>query len=309
MEKDYIVAIGVACVDEYYTMDHWIPEGEKGNVCFVESRIGGMIPNATCVLAGYGEKTYMITALNNQEVSKAVRSDLEKWNLDLSCAVIDKRFPDAKCMIIKTPAERTIFVSDTSTIRYPVDKKRYKLLKEAKCIYTSMMEFHRLENWEELAKDLAESGVKIVFDLETSTFDTYQDPLFDYASILIFNEEGWKKFCGKRQEKECLDSLLKGRTEVVMITLGAEGCYGRTKTEEIRIPGNKVAVVDTTGAGDTFNGSFVFSWLSGKTLKYCAEFANAAGAYAVTVQGARGGIASYEETEKRMKEFSKERQL
>ena len=29
MKENYVVAIGVACIDEYYETDHWIPEGEN----------------------------------------------------------------------------------------------------------------------------------------------------------------------------------------------------------------------------------------------------------------------------------------
>ena len=77
---------------------------------------------------------------------------------------------------------------------YKVDKALYDLLINARCIYTSIMEFHRLQNWETLARELTEAGVALIFDVETSTFDRWDDPLFSYADLLFFNEEGWKKF-------------------------------------------------------------------------------------------------------------------
>lgn len=309
MEEKYIAAIGVSCIDEYYSMEQWIPEGEKANIRFKETRVGGMIPNAACVMAGQGKKTYLITALNSGPVSQRIKADLQKWNLDLSKCITDDSLSDPKCFILSSPGERTILVSDTSEIRYPVDASLHSFLMGAECIYTSMMEFHRLENCEKLAGELAEHGVKLVFDMETSTFDDREDFLFSYASLLFFNEEGWKKFKGSRDDEAAMAILFAGRVETVVITLGAEGCYCRNREEEIRLPGNKVEVVDTTGAGDTFNCTFTALWLAGEPLNYTAEMANAAGAHAVTVMGARGGIAKQEEIEKWAEGFREKRSV
>lgn len=309
MEKKYVVAIGVSCIDEYYSMEKWIPEGEKANVRFKETRVGGMIPNAACVMAGQGIKTYLITALNSGPVSQRIKEDLQKWKLDLSRIIIDDSLSDPKCFILSTPAERTILVSDTSEIRYPVDEELYDFLMGAECIYTSMMEFHRLENCEKLAEELVKNGVKLVFDMETSTFDDCRDFLFSYASLLFFNEEGWNKFKDGQEDETAMRRLFSHCVETVVITLGAEGCYCRNRQEEVRLPGNKVKVVDTTGAGDTFNCTFTSLWLSGESLSYTAEMANAAGAHAVMIQGARGGIADRKEIEKWMKNFREKREV
>ena len=308
MKENYVVAIGVACIDEYYETDHWIPEGEKCNIRWRENRVGGMIPNAACVLAGLGEKTYLVTALNSSSVSEVIKKNLENCKLDLSYMITDDSLSDPKCIIVSTPAERSIFVVDTSNIRYKVDKALYDLLINARCIYTSIMEFHRLQNWETLARELTEAGVALIFDVETSTFDRWDDPLFSYEDLLFFNEEGWKKFKNGRSDAETAQGLLEGNVKTFAVTLGEKGCYCRNRESEIRLPGNKVNVIDPTGAGDTFNCSFTACWLRGESLEYAAEYANAAAAHAVTVVGARAGIATKEETEQRMREFRKEKE-
>lgn len=307
MRDAYVVALGIPCIDEYGEAEEWPQEGEKSIVRWAERRVGGMIPNAACVMAGMGRKTYLVTALNAGVTSEGIRRDLESWGLDLSHLIVDERLPDMRCVIIRTPRERTILVPDSSSVHYPVDEKLRKLLLGAGCVYTSMMEFHRLENWEALAGELREKGVGLVFDLETSTFENGEDPLFRYASLLFFNEKGMEKYAAGRDPEDCIRELLENGTEAVAVTLGGEGCYCASGEERVRLPGNRVEVVDPTGAGDTFNCAFTASWLAGKSLAYAAEFANAAAAHAVTVLGARGGIAPSEQIEEWMRAFARER--
>lgn len=59
-DSRYVIAIGAAALDEYYTADTWPSEGGKAMVDYKEDMIGGMIPNAACVFAGYGVHTYLV---------------------------------------------------------------------------------------------------------------------------------------------------------------------------------------------------------------------------------------------------------
>ncbi|NNL17523.1 MAG: carbohydrate kinase, partial [Boseongicola sp.] len=46
-------------------------------------------------------------------------------------------------------------------------------------------------------------------------------------------------------------------TKLVCVTEGAEGVTGFSAAHQVRVPANKVEVVDTVGAGDTFNAGFM----------------------------------------------------
>jgi len=87
---------------------------------------------------------------------------------------------------------------------------------------------------------------------------------------------------------------LKGVRSVI-ITLGSKGALCRGgETEEI-VPGIPVQAVDTTAAGDTFNGYLVAELAKGKTLKEAISKANKAAAISVTKMGAQPSVPfSYE---------------
>ena len=76
----------------------------------------------------------------------------------------------------------------------------------------------------------------------------------------------------------------------LFVTLGEKGSLTATKNEMFRTPAIKQQVVDTTGAGDTFNSSFITYLLMGKSIREAALFANTAGGYSVTQYGPKGGV-------------------
>lgn len=298
MKNGYIVAVGAACMDEYYRADSWPAEGDKGMVVQMEPQMGGMIPNAACVMAGYGEKVYLIDSMNSSPVSARLKENLERYHIDVSSVITDDSLADGKCIIVITPKERTILVLDRGGFMRPLDPGRLQLLQHAACVYTSLTEFRRFPEPEKLAMNLREARVLLAFDLEPSTFRDGSDPLFTLASLLFFNEAGLAKYAGGRTEMRCIEELLEAGVRCVVVTLGADGCDCYTAEEKIHLDGLKVDVKDTTGAGDTYNGSFVHAYLSGMPLLQCAQFANAAAAHSVTQLGPKAGVRSAEDVTK-----------
>jgi ribokinase len=86
--------------------------------------------------------------------------------------------------------------------------------------------------------------------------------------------------------------------ENVILKLGARGCYVRlTNGTRKRIPGFKVSAVDTTAAGDAFNGAFAVASVAGKGPFAAAEWASAVAAISVTRPGAQPSMPSSREVE------------
>lgn len=82
----------------------------------------------------------------------------------------------------------------------------------------------------------------------------------------------------------------------VMITLGAKGVFISRHGEHRIIKGFRVQAVDTTAAGDTFNGGFVTALLEGKSFDEAIRFGQTAAAISVTRKGAQSSIPTRQET-------------
>ena len=75
--------------------------------------------------------------------------------------------------------------------------------------------------------------------------------------------------------------------QLVAVSLGARGCYYATRKARNYVRGWPVEAVDTTGAGDTFHGAYIFGLLKGWGLAERLKFASAVAAIKCTRLGAQ----------------------
>jgi ribokinase len=124
------------------------------------------------------------------------------------------------------------------------------------------------------------------FILNPAPVQPWTSELASHATYVTPNEH----------ELEALGSLPDG--VIVVETRGPEGVIIRRGGEETRVATPKVEAVDTTGAGDCFNGVFAGGLAEGTDVADAAERATAAAALSVTKVGAREGMPTREELRK-----------
>lgn len=96
---------------------------------------------------------------------------------------------------------------------------------------------------------------------------------------------------------EPLGDVLRRYPNKLIVTEGKKGVRYFDGMQEVVVPGYKVEAVDTTGAGDTFNGAFAVALAEGMSLTDSLRFANRAASLSVMKFGAQGGMPSRLEVE------------
>lgn len=88
---------------------------------------------------------------------------------------------------------------------------------------------------------------------------------------------------------------LKKYPNKLIVTMGSKGVYFNDGSKEVQVPSYLVQPVDTTGAGDTFNGAFGVALTSGLDMESSIRFGNLAAALSIQTFGAQGGMPTLAE--------------
>lgn len=112
------------------------------------------------------------------------------------------------------------------------------------------------------------------------------------ANILKISDEELEVITGIKDEEAAIKSLFVGDVAYVIYTLGGDGARIYTRSNTYTASGYKVQVADTTGAGDSFIGSFLYqvirdgySKMANKDLTPYLDFSNKVGAYVASKEG------------------------
>ncbi len=118
-----------------------------------------------------------------------------------------------------------------------------------------------------------------------------------HLDVFLPNEAEARHLSGRPTVEEALDWLAE-RVPLAVVKLGADGALARRRGETVRRPAYAVEVVDTTGAGDSFNGGFLHAYLAGRGLAECLDLGLACGALSIRAPGGTTSQADLEEAER-----------
>jgi ribokinase len=144
---------------------------------------------------------------------------------------------------------------------------------------------------------------RVLTILNPAPAQTLPDDLLRQVSILTPNEHEAELLTGIKVRGEASGvraaAKLRNRgVQTVIITLGARGALIVNEVVRCLVPGFKVKPVDTTAAGDIFNGALAVALAEGLSLRDAVRLANAAAAISVTQMGAQPSAPRRSEIEK-----------
>lgn len=131
--------------------------------------------------------------------------------------------------------------------------------------------------------------------LNPAPADAYTKELLAYATYLTPNETEAEEIFGAAWQQ-----AIEQYPNRLIVTLGKKGARYFDGRQHILVEGFETHVVDTTGAGDTFNGAFAVALAEHMPFAEAVRFANAAASLSVEKFGAQGGMPSRQEVKKRM---------
>lgn len=198
-------------------------------------------------------------------------------------------------IVIVPGACATITKEDTDSIEELIKSSEYILLQ---------LEVNQDAN-ERVVDCAYKNGVKVI--LNTAPYSPVTDEFLSKVYMVTPNEVEAEEMTGIKIDsleaaKKAAEVFRSKGVKKVVITLGSRGVFISADGREEIVPCFKVNALDTTGAGDAFNGAFLTALAEGKDEWEAARFANALAAISVTRLGTTPAMPTREEVEAFLKE-------
>lgn len=287
-----VLNFGSLNIDHVYTVEHFVSPGETLSSLEYSLNAGGKGLNQSIALSRAGVETFhagMIgqdgAFLKELLVQANVNTDhIITGTLPTGHAVIQVEKKSGQNSIILYPGANTaIKKEDMLNILHSMPEGSWLLLQ------------NEINDIPFLIAEGKKCGLHVAFNPAPCSKEVATFPL-EMCDLLILNEVEAAQLTTSATPEAAAEALaVRCPGCEIVITLGKDGALYRCGDKKIFVPAREAAVVDTTGAGDTFTGYFLAAKLRGmdaETAMKCAAFA---GAVAVSRPGAAKSIPQADE--------------
>lgn len=268
----------------------------------VRTFAGGKGGNQAVAAARMGGRVSMIAQVGRDSFAEALLESLRTAGVDTEQVGFVDLSSGTAIIFVLPNGENSIIISPgaNATLSHEDIASRLGMLRPASIVLCQL----------EIPLETVEAALKLAKQKQAITL---LDPapahpdcrrLLPYVDFLTPNETEALELLGRDQPIENADDAKQVAHDLrqlgaasVILKLGALGCYVDHKDGSGLVSGLEVDAVDTTAAGDTFNGAFACALGEGRTVMEAARFANAAAALSVTCSGAQSSIPAREEVD------------
>ena len=261
------------------------PGGKGGNQAVAAARLGASVT----MLTKLGKDLFGDDALKNFEQEGINTSHIIQTEDEATGAALIAVDPTGENMIVVSlGACGTITKDEVASLLTEMTEADVVLLQ----LETSM---EAIEGTVDLATELGKPVI-----LNPAPFQKVPDDVLGKVDYITPNETEAEELTGiqvtdDHSAAEAADALHAYGIEHVIITLGKGGVYVSSGDIRQRVPGYPVEAVDTTGAGDAFNGAFSHFLGGGMPLLEACNMANMAAALSVTKFGTAPAMPTLKE--------------
>lgn len=300
MAKPRIVVIGSLNMDVVVEADRAPIAGETvlGNqVHFIP---GGKGANQAVALARLGAHVSMIGAVGTDAFGQELLRALAHEGIETSgIKVLEHLATGVAAITLAEGDNRIIVVPGANAQCRPEDVDAHEDMIAKADVVLIQLEIP-IETVERAVRIAKQQGKIVV--LNPAPAQVLSEDLLQQVDYLTPNRSELALLSGVDAEGEQLEEgmnrLLNLGVKTCITTLGEEGAaYKHQSAFLCKVPGHRVQVVDTTGAGDAFNAGLTYAIASDKDIADAVAFASKVSAMAVTKFGAQAGMPSMEDIE------------
>jgi ribokinase len=298
-----IVVVGSINIDLVVRAEKIPAAGETARGVDFQIHPGGKGANQTVAVARLGYPVQLIGKVGTDAFGEQLIAYLREAGVGVDAVEKENGTSGVAMIAVSSHGENSIVVVPGANGQVTpnfLDAHREKIRKAG--IVLAQLETP-LETVEYLARLCKEESVPLMLDPAPAR--TLPESIFRNLRWITPNETEAAFFAAQLaddvrqlEEKQIADALLSAGVENVVLKLGSRGVYLSTANKDAQvIPAFSVQAVDTTAAGDAFNGAFATALMLGMAQTEAARFATAAAAVSVTRHGAQPSMPTRAEVD------------
>jgi ribokinase len=274
-------------------------ETQRGSDFFTAS--GGKGANQAAACARLGASVEMIGRVGEDVFGESLRDGLKNFGVDVRSVIATSGPSGVAVIAVDEHAENSIIIIPGANGQVDADDlSRLDASLPGASSLLLQLEIP-LEVVTAAARLAHARGARVILDPAPAA--SLPDELYTLTDIITPNETECAALVGftvhdLNQAERAAKILLDRSVKQVIIKMGDRGAYLHNgKTGEL-IPSFHIEAIDTTAAGDAFNGALAVALEKGQPLRDAVRFANAAGALSATKRGAQPSLPTLDEVEK-----------
>jgi ribokinase len=293
-----IVVVGSINLDLVVSSARIPQKGETVDGHSFQTFFGGKGANQAVAASRLGAAVTMIGKVGTDSFGPELLVGLTSAGVRTNCVRQAKGSSGVALITTDRDAQNSIVVvPGANGEMHSEDLDRYRSRIQNAAIVLAQLEIP-MSTVEYLATITCQAGVPLMLDPAPAM--RLSRKLLRSVTWLTPNETESATLLGDAGEQSDTDSiadrLLSLGCRNIILKLGAKGVFLAGKdTARLTVKGFKVKPVDTTAAGDAFNGAFATALVSGKIAEDAAKFACAVAAISVTRAGAQPSMPTYKE--------------
>ena len=265
---------------------------------------GGKGSNQAIAAAKLEGSVNFITKIGKDKNGEMALTLYKELDIDTACIIQDQNYSTgvAGIMVNEKTGENAINIipgAAGTLINDDIDRN-LNFIAKAEIFLTQLETPYEVTSY--ALKKASENGLTTI--LNPAPACKINDDDFKLIDFFIPNETEAEFYLNKKIEtekdiKSASEEFLKKGIKNVIITLGEKGCYFANKKENFFINAFKLKkpVLDTTGAGDAFNGAFAVALSKDLNIKEALTFSNKVAGISTTRLGAASSMPTLKEVE------------
>lgn len=284
-----VLAFGDPNIDLLFTVAHTPAADQKVLGLRLAPQAGGTVANVACAVSLLGRPTLAYGRIAGDADGEFLRREYARAGVvtDHMRVVPGAVSPTALILIEASGEKALVYAPMPGWTLHAASLAA--ALGESRLLYAMPYDLAEFEQVHRLARA---AGVPLAIDIEAAMAPgrAHLERLLALADIVFMNDTTWRTVMASKVDESAMRALLQHGPQLLVVSCGARGAMLATRAGTWTQPAFPATVVDSTGAGDCFNGAFLAALLEGQAPDAALRFACAAGSIAVTAIGARAAL-------------------